>query len=295
MTPWLPKHGLHDTLVVMTAASNPPVDVASELRRFASADGDLAYRDTGAGDPVVLLHSGFADHRVFDAQIPVLARGYRVIAPDVRGHGASANATRPFRWADDLAALLRHLDTGPAVLVGVSMGGAIATDTVLEHPELVRAVVACGAATSEFEYTDPWARGVQSEQAAALGAGDAEGWLTAFLRFVPGRYRTLDDVDPDVLRRVREMALGTLSKHTPDEENHHVPLTGTWARVPEIGVPVLTVNGALDAPELIAAAERLARTVRDGRSTTVEGVGHYPNMERPGAFTDIVTDFLRTL
>ncbi|WP_420711963.1 alpha/beta fold hydrolase [Streptomyces sp. MMG1533] len=53
-------------------------------------------------------------------------------------------ATEPFRRADDLAALLRHLDAGPAVLVGLSMGGVIATDTVLEYPELVRAVVTCG-------------------------------------------------------------------------------------------------------------------------------------------------------
>ncbi|MFG3248764.1 alpha/beta fold hydrolase [Streptomyces sp. NPDC048187] len=267
----------------------------SDLRRFPSSDGELAYLDTGTGDPVVLLHSGFTDHRVFDAQIPSLARHHRVIAPDVRGHGASANATRPFRWADDLAALLRHLDAGPAVLVGVSMGGAIATDTVLEHPELVRAVVACGASTSEFEYTDPWTRGVLAEQAAALAVGDVEGWLTAFLRFVPGQHRTLDDVDPDVLRRVREMALGTLSKHTPDEENHHVPLTGTWSRVPKIDVPVLTVNGALDVPDLIADAERLARTVPDGRSVTIDGVAHYPNMEKPAEFEEIVTGFLRTL
>ncbi|WP_185832578.1 alpha/beta fold hydrolase [Streptomyces sp. WAC 04229] len=272
------------------------MNAAADPRFFASADGDLAYLDTGTGDPVVLLHSGFADHRIFDAQIPALAAaGHRVIAPDVRGHGASANATRPFRWADDLAALLRHLDAGPAVLVGVSMGGAIATDTVLEYPELVRAVVACGAATSEFEYTDPWVREVRAEQARALGAGDVEGWLAAFLRFVPGEHRGPDDVDPDLLRRLREMALGTLAKHTPDEENHHVPLTGTWTRVPKIGVPVLTVNGALDAPDLIAEAERLARTVPDGRSTLVEGAAHYPNMERPEVFDEIVTGFLRTL
>ena len=268
---------------------------ASELRFFTSADGDLAYRDTGTGDPVVLLHSGFADHRVFDAQIPALAATHRVIAPDVRGHGSSANATEPFRWADDLAALLRHLDTGPAVLVGVSMGGAIATDTVLEYPELVRAVVACGAATSEFAYTDPWVRAVQAEQGRALAAGDIEGWLTAFLRFVPGEHRTSEDVDPDILRRIREMALGTLAKHTPDEENRHVPLTGTWARVPKIDVPVLTVNGALDAPDLIAEAERFARTVRDGRSVTVEGTAHYPNMERPEEFNRILLGFLRGL
>lgn len=269
---------------------------ASDLCLFASADGDLAYRDTGAGDPVVLLHSGFADHRVFDAQVPALAAaGYRVIAPDVRGHGASANATAPFRWADDLAGLLRHLDAGPAVLVGVSMGGIIATDTALEYPELVRAVVACGAGTGEFRYTGPWATGVQAEQARALAAGDVEGWVTAWLRFVPGEHRTLDDIDPEILRRLREMALHTLAKHTPDEENRHVPLTGTRARVPEIGVPVLTVNGALDDPELVAEAEWLARTVPHGRAVTVEGTGHYPNMERPEVFNEIVLGFLRGL
>ncbi|MEV7792061.1 alpha/beta hydrolase [Streptomyces sp. NPDC087512] len=265
---------------------------ASDLSFFPSADGDLAYLDTGTGDPVVLLHSGFADHRVFAAQIPALSAGHRVIAPDVRGHGASANATRPFRWADDLAALLRHLDAAPAVLIGVSMGGAIATDTVLEYPELVRAVVTCGAATSEFTYTDPWVRSVQAEQDRALAAGDVEGWLTAFLRFVPGEHREAEDVDPDILRRLREMTLATLAKHTPDEENRHVPLTNTWERVPKIDVPVLTVNGALDAPDLIAEAERLARTVRDGRSTTVEGTAHYPNMERPEEFNRILLDFL---
>ncbi|MGW8066125.1 alpha/beta fold hydrolase [Streptomyces ziwulingensis] len=268
---------------------------ASDLRFLASGDGDLAYRDTGAGDLVVLLHSGFADHRVFDAQIPALAAGHRVIAPDVRGHGSSANATRPFRWADDLAVLLRHLDAGPAVLVGVSMGGAIATDTVLEYPELVRALVVCGAATSEFEYTDPWVRQVQAEQARALGAGDVEGWIEVFLRFVLGEHRAPGAVDPAIAHRLREMALGTLAKHTPDEENHHVPLTDTWARVPKIDVPVLTVNGSLDAPDLIAEAERLARTVPDGRSVTVEGVAHYPNLERPEAFNEILVDFLRGL
>ncbi|MGC3000304.1 alpha/beta fold hydrolase [Streptomyces sp. G35A] len=271
------------------------MSAASDLRFLPSADGDLAYLDTGSGDPVVLLHSGFVDHRVWEAQIPALAAHHRVIAPDVRGHGASANASVPFRWADDLAGLLRHVDAGPAVLVGLSMGGAIAADTVLEYPELVRAVVICSAATSDFEYTDPWVRQVQAEQARALGAGDVEGWLTAFLRFVPGEHRDATDVDPDVLRRLREMALGTLAKHTPDEENHHVPVTDTWARVPGIGVPVLTVNGALDAPDLIAEAERLARTVADGRSVLVDGTAHYPPMERPEELNKILLDFLGAL
>lgn len=149
---------------------------ASELSFFASADGDLAYRDVGSGDPVVLLHSGFADHRVFDDQIPALAARFRVIAPDIRGHGFSANASAPFRWADDLTGLLRHLDLGPAVLVGLSMGAGVATDTALESPELVRAIVVSGGGTSAFEYKDPellahTARAADSSPPATSRAG----------------------------------------------------------------------------------------------------------------------------
>ncbi|MEV5333298.1 MULTISPECIES: alpha/beta fold hydrolase [Streptomyces] len=268
---------------------------ASDLRLFPSADGDLAYRDTGSGDLVVLLHSGFVDHRLWDDLVPGLAERYRVIAPDTRGHGFSANATVPFRWADDLAALLRHLDAGPAVLVGLSMGGVIATDTVLEHPGRVRAVVTAGAATGDFRYTDPWHREVQEETGRALAAGDVTAWLDAFLRLVPGPDRTADDLGPDILRRVREMALHTLSKHTPDEKDRLVRVSGTFDRAGEIRVPLLAVNGSLEPDELHAAAERLAAAVPDGRTATVEGTGHYSAMERPDAFTRVLLDFLETL
>ncbi|WAZ25581.1 alpha/beta hydrolase [Streptomyces cinnabarinus] len=268
---------------------------AADLRFFPSADGDLAYLDTGSGDPVVLLHCGFVDHRFWADQIPALASRYRVIAPDVRGHGFSANATEPFRWPDDLAALLRHLDTGPAVLVGVSMGGVIVTDTALEHPELVRAVVTCGAATGDFQYQDPWTQEIGAEYARTLGAGDLEGWLAAFLRVVPGEHRSAADIDPRIMERLREMALHTITKHTPGETDWHVRVTDSWSRLPKIDVPLLALNGTLEPAELLDAAERLARTVPDGRTETIEGVGHYLNLEKPEEFNRILLDFLRSV
>ncbi len=269
--------------------------VASELSFFASADGDIAYLDAGQGDLVVLLHSGYVDHRVFEAQIPALAAEYRVIAVDIRGHGFTANATEPFRWADDLAGLLRHLDAGPAALVGVSMGGAVAADTVIEYPELVRGVVLGGCSVSDFEYTDPRTLEAVSESARLLHSGDIEGWMKVFLQGVAGPNRTTDEVDPAILERLSELALHTISKHTPGERNWHVPMTDTWVRVPKIDVPVLTLNGALDSPDLLADAERFARTVRNGRSVLIEGTGHYPMMEKPEEFNAIVLDFLRSL
>lgn len=262
---------------------------------FKTSDGSLAYRDDGAGQTLVLLHGGYLDHTMWDEQVRAFAPHYRVIAPDARGHGASSNATRPFRPADDLAALLRHLDAAPAILVGLSMGGGTAVDTALEHPDLVRAVVVGNVGTSEPVFEDPWSREVLAEQRRALAAGDVEGWLDAFLRFAAGPHRRLDDVDQDVVRRLRAMGRRTLAKHTGDEPNHLVPVPDTWRRAATIDVPVLAINGAIDSSDHLAMAERLVRTVPDGRATAIENTAHYPNMEDPAGYNALLAEFLETL
>jgi len=268
---------------------------ASDTFTFETEDGFLTYRDTGSGRPLVLLHGYFSDHTMWDDQVPALARHHRVIAPDARGHGGSANASRPFRQTDDLAALLRHLDVGPAVLVGLSMGAIIAVDTALEHPDLVSALVISGGGTPEFSFSTPWALEVHAAQANAMAAGDLEGWTHGYTLWAAGPHRELDEVRPDLVRRLREMAGRTLAKHTATEPNHLVPVPDTPVRAKEIDVPVLAVNGAIDVPELAAKAEGIARAVADGRVATIEGAAHYPNMDQPDAFNRIVEDFLQTV
>lgn len=263
---------------------------------FASDDGLLAYRQAGLEHDraVVLLHSGLVDHTQFDNLIPgLVAQGYRVIAPDARGHGFSANATKPFRQTDDLAALLRHLDVGPVVLVGVSMGGLIAIDTAVEHPELVRAIVVSGRGLGEPDVSDPWSAARQEAQDKALAAGDIPGWLNGFAAWAPGPTRTLDDIDPDIVRRIQEMALRTLMKHTPGEPDLCVPTADVAERAKEIAVPVLAVNGALDAPGCLATVDALMAAVPHGRSTSLAGAGHYTTMEQPEEFMRVLTPFLR--
>ncbi|UFR07238.1 alpha/beta hydrolase [Streptomyces sp. Go40/10] len=266
-----------------------------EMLPFATSDGSLAYRDTGKGQPLVLLHAGFFDHSMWDDQTRAFAPHYRVIAPDARGHGASSNATRPFRPADDLAALLRRLDAGPAVLAGVSMGGGTAVDVALEHPELVRAVVVSGVGTSEPYFEDPWTLEVLGKQNGALAAGDIEGWLDGHVRFAAGPHRSLGDVDADVVNRLRAMASRTISKHAAGEPDYRVPVLQTWRRAASIDVPVLAICGALDVSDHKAMAERLVDAVPDGRAVFVENTAHFPNMERPTEFNALLAAFLEAL
>ncbi|WP_234329020.1 MULTISPECIES: alpha/beta fold hydrolase [unclassified Streptomyces] len=224
------------------------------------------------------------------------------VRPALPGHRTGRPRTRsllerarPFRPADDLAALLRHLDVGPAVLVGVSMGGGTAVDTALEHPELVRAVVVSGVGTSEPYFENPWSLEVLGEQTGALAAGDIEGWLNGHVRFAAGPHRSLGDVDADIANRLRAMAFRTISKHTAGEPDHRVPVPQTWRRAASIDVPVLAISGALDVSDHIAMAERLVRAVPDGRAVSVENTAHFPNMEAPTEFNALLARFLETL
>ncbi|MFG2604843.1 alpha/beta fold hydrolase [Streptomyces sp. NPDC048514] len=268
----------------------------SDLRFFASTDGKLAYRDTGGtGLPVVLLHASFLDHTMWDDQLPAFAQEFRVIAPDARGHGWSANASRPFRQADDLAALLRHLGAAPAVLVGISMGAMIAVGTALEHPELVRALVLSGGGTEERALMEPWSEQAGAAQLQALATGDIEAWHHASDAWAHGPGRPRDAVRPAIYARLRQMRQRTIGKHTLGEPDHHKAVEDLGARAGQITVPVLALNGAQDAPELQARAEHIARTAPRGRAATIDDAAHFPNLDSPEEYTRIVTDFLHSL
>src|SRR5262249_4656101 len=106
---------------------------------FGSAGTRLHAVAGGSGDPIILLLGGLADYRLCWVFGAPLAERFRVITPDLRGAGASIYR-EPLRWeqfADDLAALVRHLGVPRAVVGGVSFGAGVAVATALRHPELV--------------------------------------------------------------------------------------------------------------------------------------------------------------
>jgi len=110
-------------------------------------DTTLFYTSQGTGPAILLLHGYACDSHDWSFQIPyLLSRSYRVIALDQRGHGRSSTPDSPAlytpsHFAADIAALLRHLQTGPVIVVGHSMGSVITSVFAVEYPELVRALV----------------------------------------------------------------------------------------------------------------------------------------------------------
>jgi pimeloyl-ACP methyl ester carboxylesterase len=112
---------------------------------YALVNGiNLYYEIHGAGQPLVLLHGGFASTGMFGELLPLLAKDRQVVAVDLQGHGRTADIDRPIRlelMADDIAALIKHLGLEQADVMGYSMGGGVALRTAIQHPELVRKLV----------------------------------------------------------------------------------------------------------------------------------------------------------
>lgn len=103
--------------------------------------GRLYYEVQGEGEPLILLHAGGMDSKMWDAQFDYLSKQFRVIRYDLRGFGRSSKPEQPFYPVDDLYQLMQHLGIKRASLVGLSMGSGVALNFALEHPEMVEKLV----------------------------------------------------------------------------------------------------------------------------------------------------------
>ncbi|HEY8846942.1 MAG TPA: alpha/beta hydrolase, partial [Candidatus Limnocylindrales bacterium] len=117
--------------------------------QYADVNGiNLYYEIHGAGRPLILLHGGLGSGEMFGPILPVLTTGHQVIAVDLQGHGRTADIDRPIDirlMADDIAALIGHLGLDKPDVMGYSLGGGVAFQTAVRHPEVVRRLVMVSA------------------------------------------------------------------------------------------------------------------------------------------------------
>jgi pimeloyl-ACP methyl ester carboxylesterase len=265
------------------------------LRETGKADVNgalLHYEVAGEGEPLILVHAGIADGRMWDGQIEAFARRYRVIRYDLRGFGKTAMVDGPYSHHEDLRGLLDALGVERAHLVGCSMGGGAVLDFARRHPERAGALVLVGSAVSGFEADfDPpeqW-----DELVAADEAGDLERVSELEVRiWVDGPGRRPEDVDRTVRELVYEMNLIALRNDASGLGEEVPPDPPAADRLSEIQAPSLVVVGDSDQPFTLAAADLLASELPNARKVVMRGTAHLPNMERPEEFNGIVLEFL---
>ena len=124
---------------------------AQKPGNYAEVNGlKMYYEIHGQGKPLVLLHGAFNTiNLAFGQLIPELSKNHKVIAVELQGHGRTADIDRPFSFesmADDVATLLKHLKTDSADICGYSMGGAVALQVAIRHPQVIRKMIVISAA-----------------------------------------------------------------------------------------------------------------------------------------------------
>jgi pimeloyl-ACP methyl ester carboxylesterase len=249
----------------------------------------IAYDMEGEGVPLVFIHQASTDRRLWHHQRSSFKRKYRLITIDVMGHG---EASWPFeelsieRAADHVQELLARLKTGPAFLVGASMGAAIAMRMTLSYPLLARGLILISPWSQTSEHT----RNLVGRLFRLAEDGKMSTHADLFLRYVvPTLY--LDHYSPEV-RHLRALAM----------EQNPKAVAYTWAACMasnllknpgDIRVPSLVISGLNDlfTPPYLARA--VAEKLSEVELEIWEDTGHFPFIENPLRFNRRLEMFIR--
>ena len=269
--------------VVVGAQSAKPVS------GVAGVNGTkLFYEIAGRGPAVVLLHGGLVDSRLWDDQMGPLSKHFRVVRYDLRGYGKSAAPVAQFWPTEDLRALLDFLKIEKATVVGLSLGGIVAADFALEHPERVERLVLVGAGLRG----DKQKQDEKTANAYRVGASEGtEKYFEAFLQ-------------ADLLAGLRDRPKARERMHRMMVENYKAlayirdglsqsPEPPTIERLEQIKARTLVIIGSLDGKNLLNIADTLATRIPGARKVTIPGASHHPPVETPKEFNRALIDFLR--
>jgi 3-oxoadipate enol-lactonase len=237
-------------------------------------DGSVWAEDTGRDlPPVVLLHPGTGDSRIWDPVWERLAGQHRLIRYDVRGFGRSAPPAGRFSALGDLRRVLDRLDVGPALFVGCSMGGGTALDLALAEPNRVRGMVLVSPGISGTPPAhDPGDEPDSPDPEIFLEQGVAR-WARA------GR-------DPFVVDLLRSAVRFWLHwGDTLDGDGD------AWSRLEEVVPPSVLLLGDLERPSFVPACLEAARRIPGCRLAEIPGADHFLPLQAP----DAVVDALRSL
>jgi pimeloyl-ACP methyl ester carboxylesterase len=243
--------------------------------------GRLWYDEAGTGDAVLLLHGGLGDSGLWDPVVPFLAERFRTIRTDLRFYGRSTGPAVPWSWPDDVVGVLDALGIERAGLIGLSLGGKIALDVALAHPERLWAVagVAPGLGGHSSE-------AYSEEQEARYEAAEAAGDLEAAMEIDLEVWAPLGADE-----RIRQLwhATPEANDFPPDLE----PLSPPPAkeRLAELAMPALVITVSHDPLGMRQIGPLVAGHAPDAVHVELDS-DHYVTLREPELLSRLLLDFL---
>jgi 3-oxoadipate enol-lactonase len=276
--------------LALAACAGPGVAPKAASGIAAVNGTKLYYEVAGSGDPVVLVHAFTLDTRMWNDQFELLARNFRVIRYDARGFGKSAapKPGEPYSNAEDLAALLNHLDARQAHVVGLSMGGRFALDYAVTYPDGLRSLVVIDGVIGGWQWSREWLAAYAPivEAGRRRDVGQAKSLWLGLPLFAPAR------AQPEVGVRLKQMVDDYSGWHFVNQNPERAVSPPALGRLGAIRAPTLVLVGERDLPDFHRMSERLERDIPGARRATIAGAGHMANMESPEAVNKALGGFL---
>ena len=259
---------------------------------------DLFYELEGEGaEPLVLVHGSWGNHFNWLAVAPELARSFRVLTYDRRGHSQSQRPGDGTRRddEDDLAALLESLDLAPAHVVGNSFGASIALGLATRRPELFRSLVVHEPPLMALAAEDPAIARVMAEFGMRitnvlqrLKADDIEGGARQFAEEVALGRGAWDQLPPQVRQTFISNALTFLNEQ---EDPGWASLD--LGALSAFSIPTLLSVGDRSPPWFPAIIQRLAGALKNSSRQVFAGAGHAPHLTHPDRYVSTIAGFIR--
>ncbi|MBW6433485.1 alpha/beta hydrolase [Actinoplanes hulinensis] len=246
------------------------------------------------GLPIVLIHAGVADRRMWDPQWQTLSDQHDVVRLDLRGFGEStAPPEGSLSHVDDVLSTLSHLGVGHCHLVGSSLGAGVAVEVTLTAPKLVRSLLLCPPGGSLLaELTDDLKAFFTAER-TALAVGDVDAAVEANIAsWVVGPGREASQVDAgfqNFVRRMQRQAF-EVSASWPDVDEAELD-PPALDRLGEIAAPTLVLVGGHDLTTTRNSADRLCEGLDEVRRVDWPDVAHLPSLEQPERFLALLLDW----
>jgi 3-oxoadipate enol-lactonase len=249
------------------------------------ASHGLWYEDTATrGDarpPIVLLHEGVVDSRIWKHAVPLLADEFRVVAYDQRGYGRSPMWDGPYSTIGDLIGVLDELAIERAALVGASRGGRIALGATLEAPQRVSALVLVGSGLPGHRLDIEGTPEQEARWEAAEAAGDVHELAEIDLEIWAPLGADLE---------LRAMFHDNAAASNVDDQAIAEP--DVKARLAEIAVPTLVVTGAHDVPAINDVGALLAAGIPAAQTAHMQDADHMHPWRSPRELADLIRRFL---
>lgn len=268
-----------------------------------AAEALLAHDRAGprGGEPLLLLHAGVADRRMWDPVWAGLTAAHDVVRVDLRGYGeSSVRPTGPLDPVADVVAVLRDLGVNRCHVVGASYGAGVAVELALTAPDLVASLVLSAPGGSLIAEATDQLRTFFGAERSALAAGDLDAAVEANLvTWVDGPSRGPLEVDAAVRGAVRVMQRRAFEVTADWDDLDEAELDPpALERLTEVRVPTTVLVGGLDVDAIGDAGRRVvhgtpgAAAVPGARLVEWADVAHLPSMERPDDFVALVGQHL---